>query len=156
MVNILIKKLAYDFLFLCDSSVWAFSRIGLFIHINIILFLMNLFILIGGQLLYNILVVFAIHWHESAMGVHVFPNPNPTPTTLPIPSLWVVPVHRFECPVSCIKLGLFIYFTYSNIHVSMLFSQIITPLHSPRVQRSVLYICVSFAVWHIGSSLLSF
>jgi len=62
MVNILIKKLAYDFLFLCDSSVWAFSRIGLFKHkYNFILFLMNLFILIGGQLLYNILVVFAIH-----------------------------------------------------------------------------------------------
>ena len=28
----------------------------------------------------------------------------------------------FECPVSCIKLGLVIYFTYGNIHVSMLFS----------------------------------
>ena len=25
----------------------------------------------------------------------------------------------FECPVSCIKLGLVVYFTYGNIHVSM-------------------------------------
>ena len=61
-----------------------------------------------------------------------------------------------EHPVSYIKPGLAIYFTYGNIHVSMLFSQIIPPLSSPRVQKSVLYICVSFAVSPIGSSLPSF
>jgi len=33
----------------------------------------------------------------------------------------------------------------------MLFSQIIPPLPSPRVPKSVLYICVSFAISHIGS-----
>ena len=69
-------------------------------------------------------MVFAIYWHESATDVHVSPRVH-------LPTVYT----GFECPVSCIKLELFIYFTYGNIHVSILFSQIIPPLSSPAGSR---------------------
>ena len=49
-----------------------------------------------------------------------------------------------------------IYFTYGNIQVSVLFSQIILLSLSHIVQKSAFYIYVPFAVLHIGSSLPSF
>ena len=72
-----------------------------------------------------------LNWHESAMGVHVSPILNPLPPPSPSHPFGLSQCTGFECPVSCIKLGLVIYFTYGNIHVSMLFSQIIPALPSP-------------------------
>ena len=51
----------------------------------------------------------------------MFPILNPPPTSLPVPSLWVVPVHSPKHPVSCIEPGLAICFLYDIIHVSMPF-----------------------------------
>ena len=62
----------------------------------------------------------------------------------------------FECPVSRIELGLVIDFTYGNLCFNTILSNHPTLAFSHRVQKSVLYICVSFAVLHIRSSLPSF
>ena len=83
------------------------------------------------------------HWHESAMDLHVFPILNPPPASLPIPSLWVIPLHQPRALVSCFQPGLVICFTLDNIHVSMLFSQIIPPLPSPTEFKSLFYTSVS-------------
>ena len=73
-------------------------------------------------------MVFAIHGHESAMGIHVSPHPEPpSPPHLSGLSQGT----GFKCPASCIKLALVIYFTYGNIHVSMLFSHIVPSSPSP-------------------------
>ena len=118
--------------------------------------LINLFILTGGYLLYSIVVGFAIHWHESAMGIHVFPILNLLPTPSPSHPSGSSQCTSPEHPVSCIKPELVICLIYGNIQVSMPFSNHPTLAFSHRVQKFVLYICVSFAVSHIGSSLLSF
>ena len=73
-------------------------------------------------------MVFAIHQHESPTGIPVFP---PCWILLPLPSPSCPPglsqSTGFGCPASCIELALVIYFIYGNVHVSMLFSQIIPP-----------------------------
>ena len=99
----------------------------------------------------------AVHWHESAMGVHVFPILNAPPTSLPIPSLWVIPVHQPEYPVPCIEPGLAIHFTYDNLHVSMPFSHIIPPLPSPTESKRLFYVLcfnVLFFLWYQVSSIM--
>ena len=93
---------------------------------------------------------FAIHWHESAMGVHVFPILNRPLSSLPVPSFWVIPVHQPRVySVSCIEPGLAIHFTYGNIHVSVPFSQIIPPSLSPTESKRLFYTSVSLLLSRI-------
>ncbi|CAN0509169.1 unnamed protein product, partial [Rangifer tarandus platyrhynchus] len=68
---------------------------------------------------------------------------NPLPSPSPSHSSGLSHCSGFECPVSCIKLGLVVYFTYGNIHVSMLFSQIIPLLPSPTESKSLFFTSVS-------------
>ena len=97
----------------------------LFIIIFIYLFLTFKFIYFNWRLItLHYRIVFAIHQHESTMGIHVFPILNPPLTSLPISpyhlsgsSQCTSPKH----PVSCIEPGLVIHFLYDIIHVSMPF-----------------------------------
>ena len=100
-------------------------------------------------------MVFAMHQHESAMGVHMSPILNPLPPSSPPHPSGLSQSTGFECPASCIEIALVTYFTYGNIHVSMLFSQIILPSPSPRVQKSVFYNCVRvIVIYTIGIHIL--
>ena len=83
---------------------------------------------------------FAIHQHESTMGVHVFPILNPLshlpPCNHPFGSPQCTsPKH----PAPCIKPRLAIHFLYDSIHVSMPFSEIIPPSPSSTESKRWFY-----------------
>ena len=92
---------------------------------------------------------FAIHWHESAMGIHEFPILNPPLTSLLIPSLWVIPVHQHQESCICIEPRLVIPFLHDIIHVWMPFSQIIPPSPSPTESERLFYTSVSLLLSRI-------
>ena len=73
-------------------------------------------------------------------GCTCVPHPEPLPPSHPT---GLSQCTGLECPVSCIELGLVIYFTYGNIYVSMLFSQIIPLSSSPTESKSLFFISVS-------------
>ena len=84
-------------------------------------------------------MVSAIHQHELAKCP--LPLEPPLPPSLPIQPLWVITEHKLWAP--CGKLPLATYFTYGNVDVSMLFSQIIPPSSSPTVSTSLFFMAPS-------------
>ena len=107
-------------------------------------------------LLYNIVLVLPYIDMNPPWAYTCSPSWSPLPPPSPYhpsgSSQCTSPKH----PVSCIELGLVIHFLYDIIHVSVPFSQFIPPSPSPTESKTVLYICVSFAVSHTGLSLPSF
>ena len=100
---------------------------------------------------------FAKYRNESATGIHVFPIPNPPPSSLPIPSLWVVPVHQPQASSIMHRT-----WTGDSFHTwyytcfNAILPNLPTLSLSHRVHKSVLYISVSFAVLYTGLLLPSF
>ena len=115
------------------------------------------FFLILFYLTLQYCIGFAIYQNESATGIRVFPILNPPPSSLPIPSLWVVPVHQPQASSIVHRtwtgdLFHIWYYTYFNA----ILANLPTLSLSHRVQKTVLYISVSFAVSYTGFLLPSF
>ena len=91
---------------------------------------------------------FALYQNESTTGIHVFPilNPPPSPYHPSGSSQCTSPKH----PVTCIEPGLVTHFIY-DIHVSVPFSQIITPSPSPIECKRLFYISMSLLLSCIQS-----
>ena len=144
-----------DFNFLCI----VFCTWESFNNDCFILFLIYIYLFKLGANYFTILYWFChtstCIWH----GCTCVPHPEPPPTSLPIPSLWVIPVHQ---PLaSCIMhwnrtSDSFHIWYYTCFNAKSSYPNHPTLALSHRVQKSVLYICVSFAVSHTGLSLPSF
>ena len=71
------------------------------------------------------------------------PHLNPLPSPSPLYPSSLFRSTGFGSPALCIELTLVICFTYDNVYVSMLFSQIIPPLPSPTESKSLFLMSVS-------------
>ena len=84
--------------------------------------------------------------HTSAWISHKYMCPPILNPLLPLSTSYLSRLSQsigFGCPASCIELTLVIHFTYSNVCVSMLFSQIFPHSPSPTESKSLFFTSVS-------------
>ena len=98
---------------------------------------------------YNAVVVFAILDMNLPRVYTCAPSWTPLPPPSPSHPSGSSQCTSPEHPVSCIEPELAICFTYDNIHVSMLFSQIITPWPSPTESKRLFCTSVSLLLSRI-------
>ena len=98
-------------------------------------------------------MVFTIHQHELATGVYVFPSPHPEPLSQVPPHSILLDCLRALALGALLQpsnlLALAIYFTYDNVYILMLFSQIIPPSPSRTECKSLFFISVTLLLSHI-------
>ena len=128
-----------------------FKYIYLFILTLFLFLILKKFIYFNWRLITSILSWFVPYIDMNQPWVYMC-SPSWAPLPPPSPSR---PYGSSQCtspehPVSCIKPGLVICFTYNdNIHVSVLFSQLIPPSPSPTESKRLFYSSVSLLLSHI-------
>jgi len=134
---------------ICHEVIGLDAMILIFWLLNCFYFLINYFNLRLITLQYCAGFCHTLTWISH--GCTCVPHPeHPLPPPSPSHPSGSSQCTGFECPVSCIKLRLVIYFTYGPIHDSMLlFSQIIPPLLSPTESKSLFFISVCLLLCHI-------
>ena len=136
-------------LFLLSFAIGSFA----FFHVFQLNFFLNFILFLN----FTNCISFAKYQNESATGIHVSPILNPPPSSLPIPPLWVVPVHQTQASSIMHQT-----WTSDSFHAwyYTCFNAILPNLPTlslwNRVHKTVLYICVSFAVSYTGLLLASF
>ena len=123
-------------------------------QIAFIIFLKFLFIIIIfiTSLLYffllYIIVLVLPHINMNPPRAYTYsPSWTPPPTSVPVSSLWVIPVDQPQA--SCVEPGLAIHFLYDIIHVSVPFPQIVPPSPSPTESKKLFYTSVSLLLSRI-------
>ena len=115
-------------------TIWSLVPL-LFFNINLFIYFIikikYVFILIGGYLFYNIILVLPYIDLNPPWVYTCFPSWTPFPPPSPSHPSGSSQCTSPEHPVSCIKPGLSIHFAYDNLHVTMPFSHIIPPSPSP-------------------------
>ena len=128
-----------------------FLNFILFLNFTILYWFCQILKIIHHSFIYLFIYLFPT-W-----GIHVFPILNPPPSSLPIPSIWVIPVHQPQASSIMHRTWTGDSFhTWYYTHFNVILPNHPTLSLSHRVQKTVLYISVSFAVSYTGLLLPSF